>query len=249
MSAALTDDEIEDRFFILNPQQIIAMLGQFIYKSIPVTVQFNNGNDFILTRLLEARRDALIFDLGGDSQANKRLLKSATCTFVTAVNGIQVQFSTSGGVKQVWWGDADAFAVKLPTRVIRLQRRDAYRITIPVVKTIPVRLQYHQLGVTSNETCPIHDLSISGLGVTFAQQPNHEIGETIERVTFVLPEQGEIECGGVIRHVTNIHDGSHTHSYRMGIAFKKLPRQMEIAIQRYIIAIELIRRKVAAESS
>lgn len=248
MTAALTDDEIEDRFFILNPKQIIAMLGQFIYKSIPVTVQFNNGNDFILTRLLEARRDALIFDLGGDPQANKRLLKSATCTFVTAVNGIQVQFSTSGGVKQVWWGDADAFSVKLPTRVVRLQRRDAYRITIPVVKTIPVRLQYNQLGGTSNETCPIHDLSISGLGVTFPQQPSHETGETIERVTFVLPEQGEIECGGIIRHVTNIPDGSHNRSYRMGIAFKKLPRQMEIAIQRYIIAIELIRRKVASES-
>jgi len=245
MTATLTDDEIEDRFFIQNPQQIIAMLGQFIYKSIPVTVQFNNGNDFILTTLLEARRDSLIFDLGGDSQANIRLLKSASCTFLTSVNGIQVQFSTPGGVKQVWWGDADAFAVKLPTRVIRLQRRDAYRITTPVAKNISVLLQYNELGSISHEICPIHDLSISGLGVTFPHQPNRETGESIERVTFVLPEQGEIECGGVIRHATNIPDGLHKHSYRMGVIFKNLPRQMEIAIQRYIIAIELIRSKVA----
>ena len=102
MASALTDVEIEDRFFVLGTKPIIATLGQFIYKSIPVTVLFNNGNDFILTTLLEARAESLVFDLGGDSQANKRLLESASCMFVTSINGIRVQFSTSGGVKEVW---------------------------------------------------------------------------------------------------------------------------------------------------
>ncbi len=248
MASALTDDEIEDRFFVLGAKPIIATLGQFIYKSIPVTVLFNNGNDFILTTLLEARTESLVFDLGGDSQANKRLLQSASCTFVTSVNGIRVQFSTSGGVKEVWWGDANAFAVKLPTRVVRLQRREAYRIVMPVVKSVSVRLQISQDGVRRDELSPIHDLSVSGLGMTFPHRPKREHGQAIERITFTLPEHHEIDCGGTICHVTELSEGSGSHSYREGVVFRNLPRSMEIAIQRYIIALEHIRRGRPAES-
>ncbi len=248
MASALTDDEIEDRFFVLGAQPIIATLGQFIYKSIPVTVLFNNGNDFILTTLLEARTESLVFDLGGDLQANKRLLQAASCTFVTSVNGIRVQFSTSGGVKEVWWGDANAFAVKLPTRVVRLQRREAYRIVMPVVKSVSVRLQISQDGVRRDELSNIHDLSVSGLGMTFPHRTRREQGQAIERVTFTLPERHEIDCGGMICHVTELSEGSGSHSYREGVVFRNLPRSMEIAIQRYIISLEHIRRGQPAES-
>jgi hypothetical protein len=64
-TAALTDAEIEDRFFVTGPKQISALLGQFIYKSIPVTVNFGSEKDFILTTLLEAKPDELVFDFGG----------------------------------------------------------------------------------------------------------------------------------------------------------------------------------------
>ena len=248
MASALTDDEIEDRFFVLGTKPIIATLGQFIYKSIPVTVLFNNGNDFILTTLLEARAESLVFDLGGDSQANKRLLESASCMFVTSINGSRVQFSTSGGVKEVWWGDANALAVKLPTRVVRLQRRDAYRIVMPVVKSVSARLQISQDGVRRDEQSNIHDLSVSGLGMTFPHRSRRQHGQAIERITFALPEGREIDCGGTICHVTELSEGTGSNSYREGIVFTKLTRSMEIAIQRYIISLEHIRRGRPAES-
>lgn len=248
MTAALTDDEIEDRFFVMGSQPIIATLGQFIYKSIPVTVQFNNGKDFILTTLLEARPESLVFDLGGDAESNRRLLQASSCTFVTSINGIRVQFSTAGGVKQIWWDDAKAFSVRLPTRILRLQRREAYRMVMPLVKFVPVRLQIDQDGFRLDKQCPIHDLSVSGLGTTFPQRPNLEPGQAVGRVIFAFPEGREIDCGGVVCHVTEIADGSGNHSYRVGLAVKNLDRPMEIAIQRYIISVEHIRRELAAGS-
>lgn len=247
-TATLTDDEIEDRFYLRGAQQIIATLGQFIYQGIPVTVHFNNGSEFILTTLLEARRESLIFDLGGDAEANARFLNSASCTFVTSVNGIRIQFSTAGGVKKVWWGDAEAFAVKLPNRLIRLQRRETFRVITPVVKFIAVRLQYIQAGVSRIETFPLHDLSVSGLGITLTHPSGQETGQVIEQAAFTLPGSHAIECGGAIRHVTRVVEGPNSHSYRMGICFNKLPRPIEIAIQRYIIGLELSRHKLAAES-
>lgn len=249
MTAALTDDEIEDRFFVVGSRAIIAMLGQFVYKGIPVTVQFNSGNDFILTTLLEARPGSLIFDLGGDSQANKRLLKAASCTFLTSINGIRVQFTTSGGVKQVSWDDAAAFLVKLPTRVIRLQRREAYRIVAPVVKFVSVRLQFSHVGASSDPLCPIHNIAVTGIGVTLPGQANREPGQTIERVTFTLPERGVIDCGGVVCHVTALAGTPVNQSCRIGVAFIDLPRPMEIAIQRYIMTLEQIRHSMEVDSS
>ena len=247
MTAALTDDEIEDRFYLLGQREIIATLGQFIYKSIPVTALFNGGNDFILTTLLEARPKALIFDLGGDPQANQRLLKSASCTFVSSVNGIRIQFSTSGGIRRIRWGDADAFAVSLPKRVLRLQRRESYRITTPMIKSITVRLRCVQLDVDLDELRPIHDLSVSGFAATFSQQPSLEPGQSFERVTLTLPKQRFIDSAIVVRHVTASEDASDHPHYRAGMAFTNLPRSMEIEIQRYIIALEHARHDLSLQ--
>ena len=247
MTSTLTDDEIDDRFYVFGEKQIIATLGQFIYQSIPVSVLFDEGKDFILTTLLEARPESLIFDLGGDARANQRLLKSASCVFVTAVNGIRVQFSSSGHVKQVRWGDADALAIKLPTRVLRLQRREAYRIATPVVNFVAAQLQIIQHGVACSERAPIHNVSVFGFCALFSRRPDLEPGQPIVRILFTLPERHVIEGEGVVRHVTEFPDASGKPTYRVGVAFKDLPRSMEIAIQRYIIELEHARRSMSLD--
>jgi c-di-GMP-binding flagellar brake protein YcgR len=164
---------------------------------------------------------------------------------VTAVNGIRVQFSSSGRVKQVRWGDADALAVSLPARVLRLQRREAYRIVAPVVNGLSVQLQSIQHGVYCDQLSLIHNLSVFGFCAGFSQRPDLEVGQKVVRITFALPEWRVIEGEGVVRHVTEFADVSGKQSYRVGVAFKDLPRSMEVAIQRYIIELEHARRNMS----
>jgi c-di-GMP-binding flagellar brake protein YcgR len=45
--------------------------------------------------------------------------------------------------------------------------------------------------------------------------------------------------------VTESTDVSGKQTYRVGVAFKDLPRSMEIAIQRYIIELEHARRSMS----
>lgn len=246
MTAALSDEEIEERFYMEGSRQVVAMLGQFIYRSIPVSVNFNNGMDTMLTTLLEARPQGLVFDLGGDPNTNKRLLRSPSCTFVSAINGIRVQFSTQN-VRQIWWADADAFEVDLPQRVLRLQRREAYRMAMPRIKTVSVRLKYRAHEVGQEEDSPIHDLGVTGMGLSFSKPPHLETGLEIDCIDFKLPEFSEIVCPGVVRHVTQLPEGLSKHSYRVGIAFKDLPRRLEMAIQRYIIVLEHSRLKAKVD--
>ncbi len=239
MTPSLSDDEIEDRYFLLGRMEILSVLNNLIHRREPVTVYSNGGRDVFLTTLLEARPEALIFDLSGDLDANRRLPGSAGCVFVSHLNGIRVQFA--GTLPQRFsWGGSDAFWVPLPERVVRVQRRESYRILLPVAKPLMVTLCAEENGVLGE--WPAHDISVGGLGFTVTGEPPLEVGQEIARLTLALQKKQGIDCAAQVRHVTHLadrHDGSR---YRVGVAFSELPSAMAVTIQRYITKIEHQRR-------
>ncbi|CAN5724624.1 flagellar brake protein [soil metagenome] len=240
MSASLTNEEIEDRYFLLGRMEILNVLNDLIHRREPVSVYFNGGKDFILTLLLEARSDALIFDLGGDERTNKLLEKSASCVFIASPDGIRVQFS---GLEpeRFSWGDSDAFWVPLPERLVRLQRRECYRNVLPVINALKVTLS-DQSGASLGDWA-LHDLSVGGFGASVAGEPRCKIGDTLAHVMIALSDKTKLDCSGIVRHISSI-DRHGSGRYRVGVEFMQLPHKMEVAIQRYIIKIEYERRKL-----
>lgn len=239
MTASLSDDEIEDRYFLLGRMEILSVLNDLIHHREMVTVYFNGGNEFFLTTLLEARPEALIFDPSGDPEANRRLPASPGCVFVAHQNGIRVQFAGSQP-RQFAWGSSDAFRVPLPERVVRVQRRESYRILLPVAKPFMVGIDA-QDGMPA-AAWPAHDLSVGGAGFTVTGEPRFEAGQNIARIMLALPKQHAIECAAQVRHVTPVGDRQHAQRYRVGIAFSALSAATGVAIQRYITQIEHQRR-------
>ena len=239
MTASLSDEEIEDRYFLLGRMEILSILNDLIYRREPVMVNFNGGRDFFITTLLEARPEALVFDLGSDVKTNQRLGESPGCIFVARLNGIHIQFS-GGSVHRFSWGGSDAFWVALPERVVRRQRRESYRIVLPVAKPMMVQL-FEEDGGAGVEW-PAHDLSVSGLGLQVVGMPDLETGQKIARIRLALPKQRPINCAAVVRHVTLLADRQGSARYRVGLSFAGLPPALGVAIQRFITKMELERR-------
>lgn len=240
MTASLSDDEIEDRYFLLGRMEILSILNDLIYRREPVMVNFNGGRDFFITTLLEARPEALVFDLGSDVKTNQRLGESAAgCIFVARLNGIHIQFSGSQ-VHRFSWGGSDAFWVALPERVVRRQRRESYRIVLPVARPLMVKL-FAQEGGAGVEW-PAHDLSVGGLGLQVLGMPELEQGQRIARLHLLLPKQRPIYCEAVVRHVTLLADRQGSARYRVGLSFAGLPPALGVAIQRFITRVEHERR-------
>lgn len=240
MSASLSNDEIEDRFFLLGRMEILNILNDLIHRREPVTVYFNGGNEFILSLLLEARAEALIFDLGGDERANKLLEKAASCTFLALPDGIRVQFS---GIEpnRFLWGDKDAFWVPLPERIVRLQRRESYRNSLPVVNPLRVKLLMEEDSQLYD--LALHDLSVGGFAATVYGETPLRSDDKIAQLEIQLSDKNTLICPGQIRHVTLVsRDGNGR--YRIGVKFLNLPHVMEVAIQRFIIKTEYERRKL-----
>ena len=239
MLPSLSDDEIEDRYFLLGRMEILSVLNDLIHYREPITVYFNGGRDFFQTTLLEARADALVFDLSGDPDANRRLPASSTCLFVSHLNGIRVQFlGTQPG--RFSWGGSDAFWVPLPERVVRVQRRESYRILMPVAKPLIAKLfadDDSRIG-----EWPAHDLSVGGLGLAAIGLPPVEAGQIIARLTLKLPWPVTVDCAAQVRHVTQIAERQDGNRYRIGLSFVHLAPSAGVAIQRYITRIEHQRR-------
>lgn len=245
-TASLSDDEIEDRFFLLGQMEILSVLHELIHRREPVTVYFNGGRDFMLTTLLEARPDVLIFDPSGDLKANKHLPNSPNCVFVARLNGIRVQFSTKKA-QSFAWGGSDAFWAPMPERVVRLQRRESYRILLPAAQPLMVRCFTHE-GLIIGDW-PAHNISVSGLGFTVSRLPNLEPNQSIGRLRLALTKLRGIECGAIVRHVTPLGDKQAHPNYRVGVSFSDLPPAMGVVIQRYITKVEHERRKLVKRSS
>jgi c-di-GMP-binding flagellar brake protein YcgR len=240
MNLSLADGEIEDRYFLTGQMEILSVLNDLIHLRENISIFFNEGQDFFLTTLLEARPDCLIFDLSGDDRSNRRLENSRTCVFVGQLNGIRVQFSAVEPARFTW-GETDAFWVPLPTRVSRLQRRESYRVLMPVSKPVMVRMTGLENAALGD--WPMHDLSVGGMAVTLSgAEPKFRAGDQIARVSFTIAKNRIIQSAAVIRHVSRIGNPRDSTTYRVGMSFQNLPATQGILIQRHILEIEHQRR-------
>jgi flagellar brake protein len=235
MDLTLQDEEFDDRYFLSGRMEILNCLNDLIRSHENVAVYFNQGNSFILTTLLEAGVEHLLFDLGGDEAANRRLERTQGCVMVAVHGGIRIQFSAQEAPERFSWGGAEAFKVPLPVKIVRLQRREAYRVELAVSKPVLARVTGDD-GLLLCEL-PIHDLSVGGLGLHATGSTGLTIGDEID-VTFSLGKAKPVRCRAQVRHITTIGHSSRHPNIRVGLCFTDLPISLSAKIQRYILQVE-----------
>lgn len=240
MQSTPPEDE-DERFFLTGPTEIAFALNDLIHRGERVTINFADGAEQILTILLEVDRRAgtLVFDRGGSEKANSRLLGSPRNIFIAKPDGIKVQFVT-GEVSGATFNGRDAFATALPERMVRLQRRESFRVTTPIGRPL---LCY--LGLVNGEplNLPLHDISVCGAGLTLSDKaPLFEVGKRLDAVRIDLPEHGEVRCKATVRHVTPAGNVRGKPVFLVGLRFDELPHASQARIQRYIVDLERARR-------
>lgn len=233
----LTAAEIEARFHITGQRPVQFLLAGLAEHGEQFTVHFNHGNEHFLTLLLAAppASGKLIFDCSGSPEINRRVQASGQLIFNGHPGGIQVQF-TCGQPLETLYAGARAFAVALPPCVLRLQRRESFRIETPHLK--PVEF-FGRLPGGHLLKLAAHDLSCAGLGLTASTVPEALApGMSISNSRFVLPDdKHDFLIDTVVRHITE-HATRNGRQWRIGLQFSKPTPADENRIQRYIARIE-----------
>jgi c-di-GMP-binding flagellar brake protein YcgR len=231
----------EDRFRIDSRVEIAFILRALMKSGALVTAYFNHGREFIVTAVLEVDTDSghVILDSGTNRELNERVLKRSEINVVSSQDGIRVQFGASQ-VEACSFEGRLAFRVPLPDSLIKLQRREYYRLTTPVLRPLKCEIPSPD---GKRIDLVVADISLGGIClVGQAAGISLEPDTIFEGCRIVLPDVGPITFGLSVRNAYTVTLKNGVLSRRTGCELLNLGAQQEAMIQRYIIKLERERR-------
>ncbi|MEI7612289.1 MAG: flagellar brake protein [Betaproteobacteria bacterium] len=243
MNHAHTDEEME-RCTLTGQREIIFQLRTMIRQKERVSVIFDEGRQSFLSVLIEVSEGnhALYFDIGGSDETNTAFLKSERCQFMCHIGGIRIQFSGKSP-RIVNLKGEKVFVVPLPANMLRLQRRDAYRLQLPTSKPYICRIRR---GTPEEATFPLYDISVSGLGFQVADAPDLEPMSQLENCWLDLHESGMLAVTLEVRYISEKQNRANKPLWHIGCRFINLTANHETLIQRFMARLEAELRALSA---
>ena len=249
------------RYLLSDPRAIVAILRQLIEAHALVSARLRPGSDAFITAILGVAEDgeSLVIDASREEAINARISAAAEnprgsdtqaedpdqaviLDCVTQLDRIRIQFSLHKLQLSSSEGSA-AFRAALPHQLLRLQRREFYRLQAPVTQsltcTLPLR---HTDGAV--RSADLRVLDISGGGVAIAGPPADaalEAGMELMDCQLKLPGSAPIPARLSVRNLFRITTGNGIEMLRAGCQFTHMPPGAEDAIQRYILKVERAR--------
>lgn len=226
------------QYLIHSKAEIIQLLRAIMQKTEMVTAYFNQGKDFILTSILDVTDSHVTLDFGANPALNRKILDSDKVLFASAVDRVKVQFNAMH-IEAVKFQQRDAFRVPLPQVVLKLQRREYYRISTPITQPIKCEIP---LG-NGKVNVSVADISIGGIGI-IGCPPELQLdkGLVYPGCRIDLPDIGSIVATLEIRSILEVTLRSGATTQRSGCQFVNLPSAMQVLLQRYITKLERDRR-------
>lgn len=229
-------NDIIDAFTITSRREIVFYLRQLISDKELVSVSTDEADDAFLTLLLDMDEagDYLVFDSSTDSAMNRRLLESSKAYFVAHPVGVRNQFHTQKNWEVTYQG-RNAMATRIPGKFIRFQRREFFRLTLPLTQRIPCQLQGEAKSVAP---ASIVDIGIGGLGLEIpGSQFVVEVGQVLPGTVVDLGKIGRFKADLEVQYTRTLTHGAR-ESQRVGCRFIRLGNADEHLLQRFITKIQ-----------
>jgi len=235
-----------DKYMLRNPQEVRTLLRQLQERVTQLSVFCNEGQDMMLSVLLEAAPDHLILDVGPDEEVNRRVAVAERHYCIGQLDRVRIQFLL-GPFTRIEFAGRPAFLAALPREVLRLQRREYYRLSTPIARPLKCRMPIPLPdGGMFIFDATVLDISVGGVGIV---APPEEIplapGQIVPDCRIELPEVGIIDGTLRICQLGVSFQRGNTRQ-RAGCEFVNLPGSQQTLIQRYIIKVE--RERKARES-
>lgn len=241
---ATPDQESED----LNPyrlhsrREIVALLRTIGEQKQMLNMLANRDSTAIVTTILKVDDAAgkLILDCAQRAHMNASILQSDNISFETALEQVRILFFVDR-VEECTYEDAPALQIELPQSMIRVQRREFYRV--PTLAGVPVSCTITIPQPGSGEGRPVTMVlqNVSGGGIALIDahgvlEPT--IGRVYRNCRIDLPGGTLVVTSLELRNAQQVRLPNGQPANRLGCLFVDLPHAMLAAIQRYITKLE-----------
>ncbi len=251
LNSTLGTDDVNP-YQIHSRREIIGLLRSMQERNQLVSMQAAGGADTVVTSVLEVDEQGglVVIDRAPSNAVNQRILASDNVSFETMLDNIRILFSATK-VGECLYENTPALYIPIPLSLIRLQRREYYRVQTPIANPVrcTIRIppdEHTGLGSTTVEVT-LKDISGGGVGVIDEKKLiDNTIGRIYTDCRVTLPGGTAVTVSLQVRNSQDLTLSSGKTIRKLGCMFIDLPMSTRATIQRYITRLERERNAKAS---
>lgn len=233
-------------FAVTSRREIEALLRNICVQKSRIFVQAG-GQPVTWVTAVACDGAALILDRALTREQNNRIMQAGFVAFETSLDNIRIVFNTSR-MREVDYQGEPAFALDVPDRMIRLQRREFYRVATPVIYPVLVSIPVPKAADADSITFSLADISCGGICLLDHQLAlGANVGRVYTRCRIELPDVGVVTTGLQVRNTATTTLLNNRTSSRFGCQFVDISLAHLSMVQRYVTKRECDRSRASGE--
>lgn len=222
------------------PREIVSLLRAIQNKKQLIRMLIKGEADVCVTTILDVDTASgmLTLDCSPNAEQNRRVLASGRIAFETTLDKIRILFHIEG-LEAAQFEGSPAFTAPLPASLIRLQRREYYRMSTPVTNPVKVTIPMPFESGGGTQSFPLADISCGGIAMLDHKLTlDNTIGLNYPNCRIDLPDIGLVTMTLQVRNSLDLTLLNNKTNRRLGCEFRDLSRASLAAVQRYITFLE-----------
>jgi c-di-GMP-binding flagellar brake protein YcgR len=238
----MSNSELENwhDYRVESRREIVALLRQISEKHQLVRMLVNGEADVAVTSILEVDpdNDTFMLDRSIERDQNRRIAAAGKISCETSLDKIRILFKVEN-VREVQYDNSTALEADIPETLVRLQRREFYRMATPVTHPVLVVVPLPEELGGGSATFPLADISCGGIAFLDNKlQLGNAAGRTLEGCRLDLPDVGPVVTNLEIRNMQDVTLLNNKTARRFGCMFSGISRGNLGNVQRYITKLE-----------
>lgn len=237
------DPEAFARYAVRDPREIRQLLKAVVEKRLLLSAITDDDDSFITLAIAISDDGALIIDASPDEALNARAGNAAHLVCTTRLDNVKLQFALQAPARFMQDG-RPALRAALPESVLRLQRREYYRLPTPQSDPLFCMIT-HAADDGRLQEVRVRILDISGGGLAIVVPPQElefVAGAEFDDCVLRLPDGDPLPVRLKVRNLFEVEQANGVKVLRAGCEFMGLSSQATARIQRYMFKLERDRR-------
>ncbi|MFP5390418.1 MAG: flagellar brake protein [Gammaproteobacteria bacterium] len=225
---------------VTSRREIISLLRSLCDKKQLVRMLAHGHADASVTSILDVDADkgTVVLDCSVDPVQNQRVLGARQISFETSLDKIRILFAADA-LASVNFEGGPAFQMAVPESLIRLQRREYYRMPTPVSNPVRALIMVPEDLGGGVHAFPLADISCGGIAILDNKLVlGNTIGSKLSGVKIELPEIGPVVTNLQVRNSMDLTLLNNKTNRRLGCEFVDISRGNLANVQKYITRLE-----------
>ncbi len=242
--------ETYGQFLLTRPVEITSYLRSLEKQHAIITIYVDGGRKFFISTILavDEATGHTFLDLANSDEIRRLTERSPELTLTAILDKVTIQLRVTNQYAGNING-RDALVIPLPATMLRLQRREYFRLETPHALPLHCKLaRLREDNTTEVFNLPLLDISGGGISLMgkIEQSDAFSPGSIFPDCRLEIPGDGFIAVNLCVRKVSQQETRGGLPYLRIGCEFTSLPGTRLAQIQRYITRME--RERKARES-